>query len=247
MKNPELRGSFFYFYGQLRHSLSSAKYLERQMSGETPEPDRTGHEAASLAVEENLPICKAQKGDKKMEKIITEEEFEKEAREGWDDYRCFAESYMNRMRAAWNRYDAAMREGRDEEIDDDYFFAQDVLKELGIDYECHSQRFYVEGPDCRAAIENEELETVDWVYAHGELNNLAGYDIVDRLKVKPFDNKSDRIEDVYAILPDGREIPSHLYFWLDKKSFAHGLIVSRLDKEANEYAKNAYERKARYI
>lgn len=121
------------------------------------------------------------------------------------------------------------------------------------------QRLYIEsfaedkiGPNDEGYINylpDEELKTCDYVYAHGELERLAGYDIVNYASKDGFDRKTNRIEDVIAVLWDGTEIQAKLFYWTDSKKHPdnHGLVVSVNDKESLEYAETCYRNKCKYI
>ena len=86
------------------------------------------------------------------------------------------------------------------------------------------------------------------IYAHGELERLAKYDIVDLAKDDKFDFETDRIEDVIAVLADGKEIPSKFFYWKDgegnPRSYHHGFVIKADDTEALEYATKCYEERS---
>ena len=71
-------------------------------------------------------------------------------------------------------------------------------------------KLYIENRDGKTAV--DAPHTAHFVYADGELENHAGYDIVCCADTK-FNFRDDRIEDVVAVLPDGTEIESKLFFW----------------------------------
>ena len=76
----------------------------------------------------------------------------------------------------------------------------------------NKQKLYIEGRDGTVCID-EIGKTCHYVYAHGRLERKAGYDIVGYSATQGFDFKNDRIENVIAVLPDGEEVESTLFFW----------------------------------
>lgn len=89
-------------------------------------------------------------------------------------------------------------------------------------------KLFIEGA-CGNNAANGKFETAYWVYAEGKLEEMAGRDIVGHLANEIFDYKNDRVEDVIAVLPNGREIKAKLFFWN-----AQGRVVAANDKEAIE-------------
>ena len=104
-------------------------------------------------------------------------------------------------------------------------------------------RLYVEG-----YVKDEPVSACDnaricsRVYAHGDLERMAGYDIVDCSKDEEFDYSTERIEHVDAILCDGTVVPAILYYWGKR-----GLLVAENDLESREYAQESYDRKVDFI
>lgn len=122
-------------------------------------------------------------------------------------------------------------------------------------------KLYVEGYDREkgdyvGAI-GDKWKTAHYVYADGELEWRAGYDIVRYSEDDTFDFVTDRIEQVVAVLPDGEELEATLFYWhsapYDDKSarfaethpnyLAHGRLVLNSDKKAMNIAKKKYEKK----
>ena len=101
----------------------------------------------------------------------------------------------------------------------------------------------------------------NYVYAHGILEEKAGYDIVCYPETDTFDYENDRIEDVIAVLSNGEEIKSKLFFWHsapyndDERRYmrnhpifnCHGLIIAENDAEAMKDAQRKYGERRSFI
>ena len=78
-------------------------------------------------------------------------------------------------------------------------------------------KLYVEGYDLgkheHLDALGEEWETAHYVYADGILEDMAHYDIVGYSCYDNFDFKTDRTENVIAVLPSGEEVDAVLFFW----------------------------------
>ena len=75
------------------------------------------------------------------------------------------------------------------------------------------QKLYIANQDYETCAESPR--TCHFVYAHGSLEEKARFDIVAYSGKDGFDFRTDRIEDVIAVLPDGEEINAKLFFWHD--------------------------------
>ena len=125
------------------------------------------------------------------------------------------------------------------------------------------QKLYIEGLNANGDYEAfvDSANTCHFVYAHGKLQDLAMYDIVLCAEDDDFDFRKDREEDVIAVLPNGKEVNSKLFFWHDEDHLwpsrvrhgpqgtwgCHGLVVASDDTEAIQYARERYEQKARFV
>ena len=83
---------------------------------------------------------------------------------------------------------------------------------------------------------------INWVYLHGILEEINGYDIVCSSKRNSF---TDGIHDVDVIFADGSCHKAKMYLWHDTGVFnkQRGLIVDPSDTESVEYAKQCLENK----
>ena len=103
---------------------------------------------------------------------------------------------------------------------------------------------------CRLA--RRKRKYCQYVYAHGNLEDLAGFDIVCCKKRDGFDYGTERIENINAMLPNGQTVDAKLFLW-HRKNFcerfirAAGLIVSVDDKESLEYAQQKFDERAMFI
>ena len=123
------------------------------------------------------------------------------------------------------------------------------------------QKLYIEGSDYKLALDRELETTCHFVYAHSKLEWKAGYDIVCYNKNDGFDFKTDRVENVIAVLPNGKRVRAKLFFWhgkpYDEMSArymkqnpvyrCHGLLVSRNDKYGLADARQKYNEKRCFI
>lgn len=136
------------------------------------------------------------------------------------------------------------------EYDCDVDFARQGATKLyieGYDDE-HNERFDALGDKWRSA---------HYVYADGQLEHLAHYDIVGYSDDDKFDFIHDRIQEVVAVLPTGKELEAILFFWHSKpydeecakymKMYpiyeCHGLLVAKNDEQAIKSAKKMFEEK----
>ncbi len=127
------------------------------------------------------------------------------------------------------------------------------------------KKLYVVGDGDKAAVDLTELRGFGGsVYAHGLLEELAGYDIVGQLVTDKYEQK-DLIEDVIAVLPDGKEMPATVFIWIATMMHPYddwrtgeqydiidgtrllGLLVAKEDAEAMEYARKKYDEKPWHI
>lgn len=121
-------------------------------------------------------------------------------------------------------------------------------------------KIYIEGFDGTIQI-NGARKTCHYVYAHGSLARKAHYDITDYPAEQGFDFKTDRIEDVIAVLPDGEEVEAKLFFWhnepddeyckrameRDPVYGCHGLVVASDDKRYLEDAQMKFDKRRSFI
>jgi hypothetical protein len=114
-------------------------------------------------------------------------------------------------------------------------------------------KLFIENIDGKVA--TKKPKTAHYVYAHGVLEDVVGYDIVCyNAATDKFDFRHDRIEPVTAVLPNGNEIPAFLYFWhaapatesqkeamrIDPAYRAHGRLVARNDTVAVRHCQHIY-------
>ncbi len=118
-------------------------------------------------------------------------------------------------------------------------------------------KVYPETIDGVSNIENlgKDVEVMSGVYLHGKLQEINGYDIVDRYHDDNDPCQQDQVIPVTVVMLDGTEYKAFGYFWKspDKYEFyktflgeliptqkvsaiQRGLICAWDDKEANEYA-----------
>ena len=121
------------------------------------------------------------------------------------------------------------------------------------------QKLYVLDRDNKTFIPAEK--TCHYVYAHGILEDKSKYDIVCYPESETFDFANDRIEDVIAVLYNGEEYKSKLFFWhsapYDERSRrymsedpvyrCHGLLVAIEDTEALKDAEEKYNERRSFI
>lgn len=97
---------------------------------------------------------------------------------------------------------------------------------------------------------NSETKPLEFVYAHGWLEESNGYDLIG---MKPddlseFKKRKDGIYECEFWDNDSdRRTHSYIYWWHDETGRQHGLVCHRSDSRANEYAKEMYEMKARLL
>lgn len=103
-------------------------------------------------------------------------------------------------------------------------------------------RLYIEDQDHN--VFSGAVRTCHFVYAHGKLQRRVGYDLVNH--GGDFNSRKTRMEDVTAVLPDGKEIPSTLFYWNRGWGYC-GLVVQKGDTKAMEYAQRMYEERAKFI
>ena len=80
-----------------------------------------------------------------------------------------------------------------------------------------------------------------FVYLHGQIEQLAGHDIVD--VNQPLENLEDGIYDCTYTHNDGSVHKCNLYMWLVDR-FQKGLIVHVDDSEMNDDALKKYNKRA---
>lgn len=110
-------------------------------------------------------------------------------------------------------------------------------------------KIFIESIDHRIAACDGEwwkqgFKTLSLVYAHGRLQDEAGFDLLAVRDEDYPDETTSEITDVTAVLPDGREIPSRMYRWYVPSKFSPhqtGLLVAINDTRAEAYAKARYE------
>ena len=124
---------------------------------------------------------------------------------------------------------------------------------------------YVKGEEShRCAIEREKLEVLSYTYAHGKLERMAGYDILYVAKNNHFDKRKNiNGQECIAILPSGEEADALFFYWKAYRvwkatlrtgeTYRHvevqprGLLVAKNDAKAIKYAKEAFQRRERYL
>ena len=108
------------------------------------------------------------------------------------------------------------------------------------------KKLYVEDRKGNAYIDN--VTTCHFVYAHGSLEEKAGYDIVLHDRNDNFDYKTDHVDDVIAVLSDGTEIESRLFFWhYPPCNYYKGLLIQIGDDAAMAYAEKVFNSKEEFI
>lgn len=100
----------------------------------------------------------------------------------------------------------------------------------------------------------EKWRPCHFIYADGDLEALAGYDIVGYNVDDGFDFTTDRIEQVIAVLYNGTEVPATLFLWhcephdamsasmmeKDPVYRLHGRVVANTDTEGIQIAERKY-------
>ena len=118
----------------------------------------------------------------------------------------------------------------------------DSLGNSLIDRPRFKQKLYIEDGERHCYLDRSSAETCCFVYAHGLLEDRAGYDIVVYNNKYGFDYKTVRKEDIVAVLSDGTEIESVLFFW-----GSHGLLIAKDDEEGVLYGEEMLERRPEFI
>ena len=113
------------------------------------------------------------------------------------------------------------------------------------------------GCSLKSDVEDKYDGFINFVYAHGMLEEYNEYDLVyttDK-NLKLIEDSDNCILDVIYVAVDGKEFPAILYFWhydcpfegCSRRAYQHGLICDINDKEANEYAQKKFSERARYL
>lgn len=92
--------------------------------------------------------------------------------------------------------------------------------------------------------ETRGYRTLSWVYAHGDLENMAGFDLCVIKDDGTFDWKTPRTENVTAVLPDGTELPAVMRLWVDRNLHWRpltGLVMLPNDNSSLSYAEELAE------
>ena len=95
------------------------------------------------------------------------------------------------------------------------------------------------------AYELENKKFMNGVYAHGNLQDMAGIDYV--YADDDFDRDTERIEDVTAILPSGEERQARLFFWHRRTFSQAGLVVEIGDTDFMKDAQKKFDERAKDI
>lgn len=95
----------------------------------------------------------------------------------------------------------------------------------------------------------KDVEFLDFVYLHGDLEKKNGYDLVSATEetyhaiTACYFGKFD----VDVILHNGEKEHGLLFYWHDNESRRHGLIVSGTDTESMVYAQEKFYSRANTI
>lgn len=129
-------------------------------------------------------------------------------------------------------------------------------------------KLYVENLNHKCAIPDEKLKFLSGVYAHGDLDCLAGFDLLNVDKKNSFDRRRNYYgEPAIAVLRNGKEIESLLFFWhstevyfvdvslpwehekLIRKIYRRqrGLLVIPSDKQAIKQAKEFFAERSNML
>lgn len=114
------------------------------------------------------------------------------------------------------------------------------------------KKLYVINIDHECALPEDDAGCCHFVYADGKLEHMVGYDIVYYSKKDGFNFDTERIEDVEAVLPDGKTVKARLFFWRRYHDPAYGrpfcgYLVDVTDKERLENAQQAFDERRRFI
>jgi hypothetical protein len=86
---------------------------------------------------------------------------------------------------------------------------------------------------------NSELTVFNWVYLHGDLEDLAGYDLLTNPQLVIPDGIHPCV-----FVHEGQYYRSRLYIWQpDNFPYQKGLVVAASDKAGNTYAQDCYEKR----
>lgn len=132
-----------------------------------------------------------------------------------------------------------------------------------------TMKLYVENQNHKCAIPDSKLKPLSGVYAHGELDCLAGFDLLNIDKKNSFDRRRNYYgEPMIAVLPDGKEIKSLLFFWHSTEVYVNdisypwenekliyrkiyreqrGLLVMPSDKHAIKQAKKYFNKRSNML
>ena len=113
-------------------------------------------------------------------------------------------------------------------------------------------KLYIVSIDDECALPYDEIDCCHFVYADGQLEDMVGYDIVCYSEKDGFDFGTERIEDIEAVLPDGKTVKSRLFFWkrYDDPAYTFpfcGLLVKATDTERLTNAQKAFDEKRHFI
>lgn len=108
-------------------------------------------------------------------------------------------------------------------------------------------KIYIEDQSHKTALGDwTKTERLPFVYAHGRLEKMAGFDLLNISKGEKFD-RTPRTENVTAVLPDGKEVPAQMYFWVGPNDINRGLVVKNDDYQAEVYAKEKFSKRADFL
>lgn len=105
------------------------------------------------------------------------------------------------------------------------------MKVYGFTYNCE-----------KCAIDSDGLTS--FIYAHGELDDKCGYDLVYIPGYRSAYDMEDGDYDVTFIYPDSTEVSAKLFVWTDKYGHHRGLCVDKTDLHYLKDAQKKYETKA---
>ena len=124
------------------------------------------------------------------------------------------------------------------------------------------KRIYIEDRNHDCAISDDKLRFLNFVYAHGKLEE-EGFDLTCEDKKDHFDKRRNiNGEECVAVLPSGKEIPALFFYWKTVRVHvhdtwsgtwrqvcvdSHGLVVAKSDTESIEYARKCFNKRVKNL
>lgn len=127
------------------------------------------------------------------------------------------------------------------------------------------KKIYIENINHECSVPDTKLKFFNYVYAHGLLEDMVGFDLVNLLKKDRFDlRRNYNGEKCLAVLPSGEEVSALLFYWKHAYTYEftlwwnnqkyrqvvfghHGLLVAENDEESIMYAQKCFNEHRRDI